>query len=246
MTIPLPIAKTTGLPGPDRAGRQAMAFTLVELLVVVAIIGILATLLLAASQRAIGAADSVKCAANLRLVGQAVTSYVNDNSFMVGRPTLLSSWTPVPGQLPGPLNGGQHPWSCWKYKGMLGYFLSPYLGLPEPTGVEYIVPVLQCPAWKKKTTQLDGVSYLAPNSIVYGGVTNAPFGRVNSGTGYPDPAPSRMVALPPVALSSIAVLQDVDKKNVSAGPDWYPPLPDKPVHNGKRNTVYLDGHVETQ
>ena len=56
----------------------------------------------------------------------------------------------------------------------------------------------------------------------------------------------RMVALPPVPLSEIMVLQDVDRLNATPGAAPYDTLPKKPVHNGKRNTLFLDGHVSAQ
>lgn len=54
-------------------------FTLIEMLVVVAIIGILAALLLPALQRALAASRQAHCANNLRNNHAALTSYADDN-----------------------------------------------------------------------------------------------------------------------------------------------------------------------
>ena len=61
-----------------RFAPEPMAFTLVELLVVIAVIGILAGLLLPALSKARARAMEAKCAANLRAWGQAFYLYAGD------------------------------------------------------------------------------------------------------------------------------------------------------------------------
>ena len=58
--------------------RRFSAFTLVELLVVISIIGLLAGLSVPALQRSRSAADQAVCTANLKGLGQALNTYVGE------------------------------------------------------------------------------------------------------------------------------------------------------------------------
>jgi len=61
---------------PDRPRSSSKAFTLVELLVVVGIIGLLVAILLPAVSRARELANVAVCAANLRAIGTAMQAYI--------------------------------------------------------------------------------------------------------------------------------------------------------------------------
>ena len=62
-----------------QTNKASKGFTLIEILVVIAIIGILASMLLPALGKAKGRANRIKCVSNLKQIGVACKNYANDN-----------------------------------------------------------------------------------------------------------------------------------------------------------------------
>ncbi|HEX3359294.1 MAG TPA: type II secretion system protein [Tepidisphaeraceae bacterium] len=97
---------------------RAHAFTLVELLVVIGIIALLVSILLPAMNKARDAANTIKCASNLRAIGQGIFLYVAEN-----KQTFPAAYTYVgqdfsaPSQ--NPTNGYIH-WSSYLFKSSNG------------------------------------------------------------------------------------------------------------------------------
>jgi prepilin-type N-terminal cleavage/methylation domain-containing protein/prepilin-type processing-associated H-X9-DG protein len=150
------------------------AFTLIELLIVIAIIAVLVAMLLPALARARQSAIKLQCASNLRQLGIAIHAYAADQRGFV---------PPWAGDLDG--GGGWHQTitpsaTVWPY---FNHFVSQYVdrGLPLVSYAQIgTLPVnrnsiLYCPANDDRPRGLiNGVHY-HPAAVSFAGGTQAPY-----------------------------------------------------------------------
>ncbi|AHF91242.1 N-terminal cleavage protein [Opitutaceae bacterium TAV5] len=195
------------------------AFTLIELLTVIAIIGILAAIIIPTVGKVRETARKAQCASNLRQVGMAIMAYAGDNK----------------DRLPGPLWVGMHAF-CGNNNdtALLGNAIAPYVSqaLPENPAEKRLMPVLTCPAWLAATTDKEGKCYTMvsdASDLLHDGTTRPPFGVKNSAHN-----PRRITEF--VSPSTAAAMIERDKPADSGVT--------KPVHGNIRNQLYLDAHVK--
>lgn len=219
-------------------------FTLIELLMVIAIITILAAILMPALGRARNSAKNIGCISNMRQIGLATSNYTLDNKEL-----FYCALTTNTGTL------WNDPKTAW-----MG-LISPYLGLPAQLNVpaygNYKANgVFMCGAVKNKGD--NGTGKTNGYSICYGYNTQF-FGQTNYVQEGGDPfwGQTRM-AKAPIKASVIKkpskTLTHADARQHNAyelerSLGGYRLMGQEFVslrHNKKANALYVDGHAKTE
>ena len=198
-------------------------FTLVELLVVIGVIAVLASLSLAVLSKVGAASDRSKAISNMRQIGAGINLFAADND----------------GRLPGPLWPGQLAQFDPARSGRLVRELAPYLGIPTPTTPK-VEPLFVPPAYRKVVSPafLDSArTYVVNMSIREGDKTIIPWGNLAS---PPSTQPLKLAAIPPQSWG----FSDADGLHPRvAGTSWAANTPPKPIHTPRRLAWFFNGAV---
>ncbi|MDR1283724.1 MAG: DUF1559 domain-containing protein [Opitutaceae bacterium] len=210
---------------------------MIELLTVIAIIGILAAIIIPVVGKARASADAARCISNLRQIGTANIAYANDNR----------------DQLPGGLNLFQGAWGNRASTGSLAAFLAPYMAESFSGWTNHLAKNVVCPAWLKVTTPAangdlnQALYHMNPEKIT--GTAE----DVWMGTGggrdpaHPDSPTNRHTytqATQESGASRTWMLIEIDwKLPPSFSGVQVASVVKEPVHGSFRNKLYMDAHV---
>ncbi len=226
-----------------RASRRS-AFTLTELLTVIAIIGVLAAILIPVVGKVRQTSRKSVCASNLRQIGTAILAFTGEHkNWLPGGYEKMGTWNLFGLQrTAGPrgwIEGGRPTQD-------LAAQLYPYLQRSLPTTGNELPRnrLFLCPGNSAAGESFDGTSiasYYAGTGVkLNNGTLVRPFGKAGNGTRAPNlldiANPAESVALFDLDAAILADLTEGGVAGVPASPS--------DVHGATRNFLYLDGHVK--
>lgn len=213
------------------------AFTLIELLTVIAIIGILAAIIIPTVGKVRNSARAAQCVSNLRQINNAIHLYAQDNRE----------------RLPGPLWGGQIPrYNPATTTGQLSKLLAGYLPSTERSSTERTNDMFMCPGWVaaggfELSEKRSFMVHIRPWGDSHGAWNFCPFGDINASEGHEKRQRRTLGELSQFPITRTWMLVDLDKElldgtqNTASWKDGILPIP---AHGSSRNVIFYDGHVE--
>ncbi|WP_269525448.1 type II secretion system protein [Coraliomargarita parva] len=210
-------------------GRDQSAFTLIELLMVIAVVAVLAAITSSVIGRVGKSSQKAVALAGLRSVGAAIQLYANDHD----------------GYLPGPL------WSTTTAlygpdDRTLGYHLASYLELPDPVSGKYEFPQVSCPLFEEIRPVPNSPAYFMQQTV------KVPAGKRNP-WGYQSLSQTKDEAVLPQKITNVlqgdntvtwamCAADALNVGNPNAG--WASNLLPEPLFGDVRLQLYFDWHVE--
>lgn len=209
--------------------KKNHAFTLLELLVVVTIIGILAAIALPSFRTAQESSKTMKCANNLRQIGAGMTLFADDHNNNYPESGAVIPWNSTVATT------GQQSWMQQ---------LGPYLGNPADPKQNPTTPsVFTCPSASQLPNQ--ATRYYS----YFNGAHAALAYAQQAGATVSVAAVKRSLVAHPAEQILSGDITDWPSTGVNdADKDDYTQCPiDKQsgYHNGDINLLFADGHVET-
>jgi len=208
-----PYMSASRTPFPERA------FTLTELLVILAVLGVIAAILIPVIARIRGAAQSTRCVANLQQLGHAFALHAQDNR----------------GCLPAPIGtqAGGTPWYAAIHR---------YTGTPWAGDIQNLGAVFRCPTWEADDTQQLAIDSIGYSMSCVLGPGFAPTRPVDAHT---IPNPSRTIVLLERAGPASFRFPTTAEDRASFAADYTTRFGEQGCdrHGTTANYLFADGHV---
>lgn len=212
------------------------AFSLVEILVTTAIMGILAAMLVGGLKGASNKGKDAKCMSNLRQIGMGIFAYVGDNDGYLPRPTIKAAESGL---------AGDQMWSKQ---------LGPYLPQRGNSATAPQNKVFICPSAKYAGVGLNDISssYNSSSASFYfngpATVGSATSGPARSLATIENPSKTIFVTEGKQAAGGAACQSSLNWTDASSDLGQSSPSGTADLdfrHDNKMNALYGDGHVAT-